>query len=167
MELFGSHRKTPESSWKRAYIRRHNPDFPQEEYTNLPCVPYHKKHRYIQWKHELKAIQQHLRDWDVKAPPSQSLLYQSGLLLHAFRHGVDPQVEAQLSIRGWVLCQGLQGDYSSAFRRFTRRKCHKFYESAWCAISERNQIRQKLLREAEIGARSSMAQVPLGFDIIT
>ena len=44
-----------ESSWKRAYIRRHNWHFPQEAYTRLPALPYDKRHVDIVSEHRLGA----------------------------------------------------------------------------------------------------------------
>ena len=83
-----------ESSWKRAYIRRHNRNFPQELYTCPRTVPYNKRRRSIESKHRLKS-------WDITARlaylfglPHQTLFHMVELFFYAALHGVHPQVEA-------------------------------------------------------------------------
>lgn len=96
-----------ESSWRRAYVRRHNPDFPQNLHTGLPAVPYNNKLRDMLYKHRLQTAQSteirlaYLYGLQLKPPPRRSKL-----LINSTWHGVCPRVEARLRTRGLLLCWG-------------------------------------------------------------
>ena len=152
-----------ESSWKRAYIRRHNWLFPHELYTRLPALPYKQRHIDIVSKHRLKACQSpdttlpYLRGLYMK-----SAFYLSELYHHAMLHSVWPDVELQLMLRGWVLCRSSLEPIRSG--KFTRGNCLICSRVLTIQIPARNRRRQEKLQKAKVGDRSGMAQVPIEFE---
>lgn len=149
-----------ESSWKRAYIRMHNWEFPQEIYTRLPALPYNKRHVDIVSKHRLKACHspvttlRYLRGLYLKSP-----ICLAELFVRAMCHGVRPDVEFLLTLRGWVLCRS--SVESIRFGHLTRGRCLTCSDFVATEIPLRNQRRQTKLQGAAIGARPGMAQVPV------
>lgn len=149
-----------ESSWKRAYIRRHNLYFPQELYSSLPVVPYDQKYTAIAYAYRLSACNNPLTaKYYLVGLRRHSRLCRSVAVILAKQHGVHPSVEAKMALRGWVLgrhslelLDAEQVD-SVMIRCFRCRDIEDI-------ITRRNRRRLVRLQEADIGARSSMAQVP-------
>lgn len=148
-----------ESSWKRAYIRSHNWKFPHDIYTRLHALPYRKRHIDIVAKNRLKAC---LSPQAFQSCLPGRFLDWPEICLRAERHGVSPDVETDLTVRGWVLCRSL-GE-SISFGTVIRGHCLKCSDLLSTEIPERNQNRQEELRGAAIGARPGMAQVPIEFE---
>ena len=146
-----------ESSWKRAYIRRHNLYFPQELYSSLPVVPYDQKHMAIEYAYRLNACDSPLMAKGyLVGLRRHSRLYRSVAIIMAKKHGVHPSVEAKMALRGWVLGRHSLEllDAESVISRCFR--CRGIED----IIARRNIRRSIRLQEAEIGARSAMAQIP-------
>ncbi len=149
-----------ESSWKRAYIRRHNLYFPQELYSSLPVVPYDQKYTAIAYAYRLDACNNPLtakgylvglrRHWR---------LCRSVAIVMAKQHGVHPSVEAKMALRGWVLGRHSLELLDAERVDFAIDRCYRC-RGIEDKIARRNRRRRDRLQEAEIGARSMMAQVP-------
>ncbi|CAF9918788.1 hypothetical protein IMSHALPRED_004415 [Imshaugia aleurites] len=169
-----------ESSWKRAYIRRHNPEFPHDSYTSLPPVPYNNQHWNIEHENRLKAGH-NLTHATVSAFSTfsyleymrglrkQSLFCRPKLHFDAKRDGVSSRVEKELALRGWVLCWGsldffdkkdFDLDESSPYCC----RIHGLARTTLGDISDMNYGRQIDLLRADVVTRTSMAQVPIEFE---